>query len=178
MPLDNLQLRNDDSNDNIKNSFARNNSNPLKAINSSSRFNDGSRIVKPEVLTSALKFSPNGNEFSVASTQGLQLFSLDELLLFAPTDLDISITPTEVLKRLAHQEYTLAINMALQLNERNLLKQVVDSVKYENVEFVVKSIDVRMLKTLLQFFAEELVSSNAFLLLSVVVVICHHYHHQ
>jgi periodic tryptophan protein 2 len=34
---------------------------------------DGSRITKPEILTSAVRFSPSGREWAAATTQGLQV---------------------------------------------------------------------------------------------------------
>ena len=47
---------------------------------------------------------------------------------FAPTDLDISITPQSVSAASARQEYGLAVNMALHLSEQHVLKLAVDAV--------------------------------------------------
>jgi periodic tryptophan protein 2 len=87
----------------------------------------------------------------------LQIFSIDENLFFSPTDLDVTITPQTVLQAIASQQFTLAINMALQLNEQKILKKAINSVGIEAIELVVKSIDTRMFKNLLKFFANELV---------------------
>ena len=119
---------------------------------------DGSRTTRPEIVTSALQFSPTGRDWAVVSTQGLQIFSLDDAMLFAPTDLDVAITPQAVKKAIANWEFSLAVNMALHLGEREVLKQAVDSVKVESIELVVKSLDPRMLKDLLKFIADEIVS--------------------
>lgn len=123
-----------------------------------SSLKDGSRTTRPEIITSALRFSPTGRDWAVVSTQGLQIFSLDDAMLFAPTDLDIAITPQAVNKAIGNWEFSAAVNMALHLGEREVLKKAVDSVKVEAIELVVKSVDARMLKDLLKFVADEIVS--------------------
>ena len=122
-----------------------------------SALNDGSRTTRPEVLTSALRFSPTGRDWAVASTQGLQIFSLDDAMLFAPTDLDTAITPDAVKKAVSRQEYGLAINMALHLGELDVLRLAVNAVGVDSVDMVVKSLDLRMLKQFLKFLADEVV---------------------
>lgn len=124
-----------------------------------SKMTDGSRTTRPEVITSAIRFSPTGREWAAASTQGLQIFSLDDAMLFAPTDLDIAITPQAVTEAIKREEFTLAINMALFLAEKYVIKQSVDAVPIDAIELVVKTIDSRMLKDLLKFLAEELVNT-------------------
>ena len=127
-----------------------------------SKLTDGSRTTRPEVITAAIRFSPTGREWAAASTQGLQIFSLDDSMLFAPTDLDIAITPQAVTEAISGEEFTLAINMALYLAEKSVVKQAVDAVPIESIELVIKSIDPRMLKDLLKFLAEELVLYNKY----------------
>ena len=78
-------------------------------------------------------------------------------MLFSPTDLDIKITPQAVNEAIRKNEYTLAINMALYLAEKSVLKQSIDAVQIDSIELVIKTIDPRMLKDLLKFLAEELV---------------------
>ena len=129
---------------------------------------DGSRTTRPQVLTSAIRFSPTGRDWAAATTQGLQVFSLDEDMLFAPTDLDMTITPQAVKAAVGKHEYGLALNMALHLGEKNVLKIAVDAVPPEGIELVVKSVDVRMLRDLLRFLAEEVVSLHTDLLSGVV----------
>ena len=132
----------------------------LPGSNGSSRLNDGSRTVRPEIVTSALKFSPTGREWAVASTQGLQIFALDSAMMFAPTDLDVAITPQTIGAAIMRQEFSLALNMALHLGEAKLLKKAVDAVEVQAIELVIKTVDVRMIKDLMKFLADELVSSK------------------
>jgi periodic tryptophan protein 2 len=123
-----------------------------------SSLTDGSRTVKPELLTAALMFSPTGREYAVASTQGLQIFGLDDGLMFAPIDLDVAITPQTVAAAAANGDYSAAITMAVHLGEIDLLKKVIESVELESIDLVAKTIDIRILKDLFRFLAEELVS--------------------
>eukprot|EP01036_Dinobryon_divergens_P026386 gene26386-35026_t len=120
------------------------------------RASDGSRVTRPEVVTSALKFSPTGRDFAVATSQGLQLFGLDESLLFAPTDLDVTLTPQAVEAAVARQEFSLAVNMALHLGEEKVTRMAVQAVPLEAVELVVRSVDLRRIRELLSFLAAEL----------------------
>jgi hypothetical protein len=73
-------------------------------------------------------------------------------------DLDITITPQTISTAIARSEYTLAINMALHLSERSSLKSAVDSVPVDAIELVVKAIDGLLLKDLLKYIADEIVS--------------------
>ena len=43
--------------------------------------NDGSRNIRPEILTSCVRFSNTGTEWAAATTQGLQVYL--ELLLYS-----------------------------------------------------------------------------------------------
>ena len=134
--------------------------NILPGAQSRRRADDGSRTTKPTVLTTSVKFSPTGREFAVATTQGLQIFSLDEEMLFAPTDLDITITPQAVREAVNRCEFGLAINMALHLGEQNILKFAIDNVEIDSIELVVKSLDANFLQNLIKFLGNEIVSSR------------------
>lgn len=123
-----------------------------------SGMNSGTRTTRPELLTAAIRFSPTGREWGAATTQGLQIFSLDDAMLFAPTDLDIAITPQTVAAAINREEYSLAINMALHLGEREMLKKAIDAVNISAIELVIKSLDPTMIKDILKFLSEELVS--------------------
>jgi periodic tryptophan protein 2 len=44
-----------------------------------------------------IRFSPTGRAFSVATTEGLVTYSLDTSVSFDPFELDIDITPENIL---------------------------------------------------------------------------------
>jgi periodic tryptophan protein 2 len=123
---------------------------------------DGARTTRPQILTAAVRFSPTGREWAAATTQGLQVFSLDDAMLFAPTELDASVTPQAVMRAIESKQFGKALTMALQLSlsETRELKAAVDAVPMAAIELVVKSLDPRMLKELLRFLAEELTLSR------------------
>jgi hypothetical protein len=72
--------------------------------------------------------------------------------------LDTAITPQEIDKAIACDEYGRAINMALCLGDHGCIKKAVDAVHTEAIDFVQKSIDLRSLHILMKFLAEEIVS--------------------
>lgn len=77
--------------------------------------------------------------------------------MFAPTRLEIAITPEEIDRALASHSYAHAINMALLLGIKSVLKRAVDAVDPISIELVQKSIDVSSLNVLMRFLAEEIV---------------------
>ena len=55
-----------------------------------------SRVLKPEVRIFSLQFSPTGQQWAAATTEGLLVYSLSSGLVFDPWDLQIGITPQAV----------------------------------------------------------------------------------
>ena len=104
--------------------------------------------------------------------QGLQLFSLDERILFAPTDLDVDLTPSAVKMALRKEAFTLALNMSLHLGEEALIREVLHAVPIASIDLVVKSIDIRIIKQLLKFLACELVRFNSMM----ITIACNKYY--
>ena len=82
---------------------------------------------------------------------------MDEAVLFAPSRLETAITPDEVDKAIATRSYAQAINMAVLLGTRSVLKRAVDAVDRDSIELVQKSIDRTSLDGLMFFLAEEIV---------------------
>lgn len=50
------------------------------------------RSVKLQVRVKCVKFSPDGKQFAVATTEGVLLFSNDLSEIFLPLDIDTDIT--------------------------------------------------------------------------------------
>jgi hypothetical protein len=94
----------------------------------------------------------------------LQIFALDDTMLFAPRDLDTNATPQAVMNAIARQDFGLAIKMALQLSlsETELLKKAVDAVPIGSIDLVSKSVDIYGLRDMLRFLANELVRFSAY----------------
>ena len=112
------------------------------------------RNFRPEVRVSAVAFSPTARVFCAASTEGLLVYSLDRALLFDPFDLDISITPANILENLEEREYLRAMVMAFRLNERHLVHKVYEGIPRSDISLVVKSLPSVYLARLLRFIAQ------------------------
>ena len=120
----------------------------------------GQRNVRPELITHGIRFSPSGRDWAAATTQGLQLFSVDPTLLFVPVDLDMAVTPQAVTQALATEQYPVALSMSLQLGEGDIIRKAVGSTPLEAVPIVVRSLDTRLLVDFMRFLADEVVSSR------------------
>jgi len=92
----------------------------------SKRGDDGSRKSKVEVLTMQVSFSPTGREWAIVSGEGLHIYSLDDDMIFDPIALTEAITPAAVEAKLAAAEYSMALRMAIHLNEFALVKNVLE----------------------------------------------------
>lgn len=65
-----------------------------------------SRSFKPEVRVFSLQFSPTGQQWAAATTEGLLIYSLNANLVFDPWDLQLDITPSSVRAALHEEDYS------------------------------------------------------------------------
>lgn len=119
-----------------------------------------SRSIKPEVRVYSLQFSPTGQAWAAATTEGLLIYSLDVGLVFDPFQLELGITPETVKKTLNEEEYTKALMMALKLNEKLLIKCVVENIPCTDIELTVTSLPEIYIVKVLKFIASEMESSR------------------
>jgi periodic tryptophan protein 2 len=93
---------------------------------SKSNADPGARRKKLEVKCHCVRFSPTGRAWTAATTEGLMIYTLEQDLVFDPTDLDVMVTPQAVHKELQSRDpaYARALHMALQLHESPLIQQV------------------------------------------------------
>jgi len=105
------------------------------------RNDDGSRTSQVEVLTMAVSFSSTGREWATISGEGLHVYSLDEEMIFDPISLSESVTPDTVHSKLSDQEWATALRMALVLNEKDLIREVLDGIPYDAIQSVVRSME-------------------------------------
>lgn len=64
-----------------------------------------SRSFKPEVRIFSLQFSPTGQQWAAATTEGLLIYALNTSLVFDPWDLQIDITPAAIKKAIKDEDY-------------------------------------------------------------------------
>ncbi|KRT85698.1 hypothetical protein AMK59_1960 [Oryctes borbonicus] len=64
------------------------------------------RVFKPEVRVFSLQFSPTGQPWAAATTEGLLIYSLTPGLMFDPWNLQMDITPTSVREAISNRDHT------------------------------------------------------------------------
>ncbi|XP_077256053.1 periodic tryptophan protein 2 homolog [Temnothorax americanus] len=119
-----------------------------------------SRRVKPEVRVLCLQFSPTGQAWAAATTEGLLIYSLDIGLMFDPFQLELGVTPDTVKETLDKHDYAKALMMALKLNEKLLTQQVIETIPYKEIELTTTSMPDVYIEKLLKFIAAELESTR------------------
>jgi periodic tryptophan protein 2 len=95
------------------------------------------RRWRPTVRTSCVRFAPDGRGWAAASTEGLLLYSNEDLITFDPFELSLDLTPQNVIATLENKEYLKALCMAMRLNEEKLLTSVFESIPTNEIKFVV-----------------------------------------
>lgn len=120
------------------------------------RGDDGSRKSKVEVLTMQVSFSPTGREWAIVSGEGLHIYSLDDDMIFDPIALTEAITPAAVEAKLGAAEYSMALRMAIHLNEFALVKDVLEQTPFRSISHVVRSIGPEQLERFMQFVTKIL----------------------
>ncbi|KAH0841824.1 Periodic tryptophan protein 2 like protein [Fonsecaea pedrosoi] len=118
------------------------------------------RTIRPEVRVADVEFAPTGRSFCAASTEGLLIYSLDNVGMedFDPFDLDIDVTPQNVRAILAQDEpeYLKALIMAFRLNDKPLLRQAYEAVPYGSVPLLVRELPKVYLGKLLMLIAQQM----------------------
>ncbi len=79
---------------------------------------------KAAIRSRAVTLSPTGQTWAAATTEGLLLYSLDQGLVFDPTDLTEDITPAAAYKALANRAFLRALLIALRLKDPEVVRQV------------------------------------------------------
>ncbi|KAL4425513.1 hypothetical protein ABPG75_009529 [Micractinium tetrahymenae] len=79
----------------------------------------------PAIRTRHVSLSPTGRAWAAATTEGLLLYSVDESMVFDPTDLAEDVTPAATLKALGQGAHLKALLMAMRLNDPQLVQHVV-----------------------------------------------------
>lgn len=89
------------------------------------------RSFKPEVNVFSIRFSPTGQSWAAATTEGLMIYSLDKGIVFDPYQLGIEITPKNTKLKLKNEEFSAALIMALKLNESALVQEVLEKIPHK-----------------------------------------------
>lgn len=118
------------------------------------------RRVRPEIRVTSVQFSPTANAFAAASTEGLLIYSVDDIFAFDPFDLDVDITPKSTLEALQEKEYLNAFVMAFRLNEDYLIHRVYEATPASQIPLVSSNLPVVYLSRVLKFIGDLALESH------------------
>ncbi|XP_037297331.1 periodic tryptophan protein 2 homolog isoform X2 [Manduca sexta] len=101
------------------------------------------RRVKPEVRVHCVRFSPTGESFAVAATEGLMIYSQFAGIdgTFRPYRLEASSTPYAVKQLLKEGAWGSALTGAVQLNELAIIQECVETVPPTDINLTVSTLD-------------------------------------
>jgi periodic tryptophan protein 2 len=116
----------------------------------------GSGKSAAKARTRGVALSPTGRSWAAATTEGVLLYSLDEGMVFDPTDLAEDVTPAAVLRALGSGAYLRALLVALRLRDPELTRHVLLATPPGSVELVVATLPAVVAPGLLGTLAEAL----------------------
>jgi len=114
------------------------------------------RQTKLAIRTKGVAFSPTGRQWAAATTEGLMVYSLDEALVFDPTDLDVDVTPDTARAAFRAAQFTRALLLTLRLNEPGLIQEIWEAIPASEIRIVSQAVPATYLNRLLSFLAEML----------------------
>lgn len=123
------------------------------------RGDDGSRSSKVEVLTRQLSFSSTGREWAAVSGEGLHVYSLDDDMIFDPIQLTEAITPAAVEAKFLTGDYSLALRMAIHLNEIDLISNIIERTPFDVIAHTVRTVASEQVEHLMQIIATNMSES-------------------
>ncbi|CAH0559225.1 unnamed protein product [Brassicogethes aeneus] len=119
-----------------------------------------SRVFKPEVRVFSLRFSPTGQQWVAATTEGLMIYSLCTGLVFDPWNLQFGITPASVRDAINKGDHTNALMMSMKLNEANLIQEVIENIPVKDVELTISNLSEQYVERILLIIASALDNSR------------------
>lgn len=124
-----------------------------KTLPGATRGDLSARKLRPEIRVASIRFSPTGQSFSAASTEGLLVYSQDDSLLFDPLDLDIDVTIKTTLEMLEDKKYLTALIMSFRLNERPLIQRIYENIPIGEIELLANDFPRVYLSRFFKFLA-------------------------
>lgn len=115
-----------------------------------------SRSFHPEVGVYSLEFSPNGQQWSAATTEGLLVYSLDKGIVFDPYQLSVEVTPKMTRTLLEKEEFANALVMSLKLNETELIQEVMEKIPHREIPLILDSLPDNFVHRTIDFVTKML----------------------
>lgn len=125
------------------------------------------KMIKAEVK--CVQFCPTGRLWGAVTAEGVLLYteasasgvggSDADAVAFDPTDLDLEVTPDVALSAARNGEYETGLLVALRLNERTVMSQVLELVPYDEIGLILTRISSVYFTRLVMLIARRLDSS-------------------
>ncbi|KAL2653450.1 hypothetical protein R1flu_021578 [Riccia fluitans] len=109
----------------------------------------GRKNARTSARTKCLQIAPTGRSWAAATCEGVLIFSMDDDLVFDPTDLDLDVTPEAIEEALLKKQYSRAVVLSLRLKEVNTIRRSIEAVPPIDISTVVRFIPLKYLGILL-----------------------------
>jgi periodic tryptophan protein 2 len=119
------------------------------------------KSIPKAIRTKHVVFSPTGDNWAAATTEGMMIFSLDAEATFDPVNLGMDITPENIELTFTDGEYAKALLMSLRLNEKIYIHNVLKHCPPDEISLIVRSIPTVFLQKLIEVVAELIESSQS-----------------
>tara|TARA_B110000208_G_scaffold187397_1_gene245326 strand:+ start:40 stop:2919 length:2880 start_codon:yes stop_codon:yes gene_type:complete len=118
-----------------------------------------SRREMPEVRSKSVRFSPTGDMWAAATTEGLLVYALNPTPVFAPLALTLGTTPDAARDAAGRGQWTKALVIALHLQDSELTTEVCEAVAPESIASVVEAMPPALVPRLVRCISEALEAS-------------------
>lgn len=120
----------------------------------------GERNAKPVIAVYQIVFSPTMRSFAAATTEGVLIYSLDVTRQFDPYKLAIDVDPSSVQRALKRKSYNIALVQSIQLNDKNLFREVLEKTEIGELEAIIDSLRLDYVKKVLDFLGQILIDTR------------------
>uniref|UniRef100_A0A7R9V1J8 Small-subunit processome Utp12 domain-containing protein n=1 Tax=Chlamydomonas euryale TaxID=1486919 RepID=A0A7R9V1J8_9CHLO len=117
------------------------------------------KAKRPSARTRCVALSPTNRCWAAACTEGLVIYSLDDDLVFDPTDLTEDLTPQSCHRALAARAYVRALLIALRLGDSGLVRHVVLSTPVAQAPTIAAALPAAWVPAVLTSLGEQLPGS-------------------
>ncbi|KAF7493063.1 Periodic tryptophan protein 2 -like protein [Sarcoptes scabiei] len=134
------------------------------------------RQLVPIVSVQQIRFSPTMRTFSIASTEGVIIYTLDKTTIFDPFDLDSSISLQSFLENIKKKNFTQALIDSIKLNETKLVQEAIEKSPIDQINLIVSNLSTILAEKLLQHIAKlfEKTKHLEFYLQWILSILKHH----
>mmetsp|Transcript_75357 Transcript_75357/g.87572 ORF Transcript_75357/g.87572 Transcript_75357/m.87572 type:complete len:246 (+) Transcript_75357:1-738(+) len=111
------------------------------------------RNVKQKIECRRISFSPSGESWVAATTEGVHVYSYTDATIFAPLELDEEVSIDSIKSAFSEGRYYSALVNALKLNENKVLQIVYENIPAKDINTICQSMSTTYLERFLNFLS-------------------------